>query len=740
MEYAWIVRLFAWISAGLLGMISRELSGLDSGFDYPFLLAFLFTLYFQVIIGKKHHIKRYFLLPFGMILAGLGIGYGLRAVFAIRTVDWTVNTVAWFPAYLSGITALVPSYSFGILSALIFFFCGITVLLLHKRQYLILLVFQTVMLLSQWFLYPERIRGPALWGFCFMALFLLLENVRKNRLERDRHTYHDGTVYLQWMLPLCLLISLTAVMVPAKPRPIVWPWLDNILFPHSDKQVTEMDPFSLATAGYGQGEGLGGIADPNDTVVLQIQSKRPVYLKALTRDSYTDKGWENTDMTAYTLFSPDSSVSLDRKIWDNSTMSLQDDKLDSLSIRYTFNIRFQGIRTKNIFYPIVLNEVKAGRNILWADSGGGIRMLFLRSEGFSYQVESDVPNYGDPDFEAVLKKSASGGSDPKDGISDPVRKKYLQLPDKLSENIRILSLDLTESHALQIDKVTAVEEFFKNSFTYTLTPPEPPEGTDALEYFLFEGKSGYCTYYATAMVILLRCAGIPARYAEGYAMPALPSSENTYLVTNQDAHAWPEVYFQSVGWIPFEPTPPMYERLYWAAGGGTSRRSNSQQYDYMEEPLPEEMEMTDILAPDPVRWGRILLSVLITFLILGMTTFFLYRWNGYRRIRYRDEVRRMVPAKCCVSLFLFYLRLLTLAGYPRKPWETVREYALHQDLPKIELLILAHIFDKARYGRGKMDAEDTREMLEAYEPMMAYARSQMGRVRYFLLGHMAGLF
>jgi hypothetical protein len=75
-----------------------------------------------------------------------------------------------------------------------------------------------------------------------------------------------------------------------------------------------------------------------------------------------------------------------------------------------------------------------------------------------------------------------------------------------------------------------------------------------IEWFLFEGKQGYCNYYATAEVLMLRSVGIPARLAVGYARGDKSRDGLVYTVRNENAHAWPEVYFVGYGWVEFEPT------------------------------------------------------------------------------------------------------------------------------------------------------------------------------------------
>ena len=102
-------------------------------------------------------------------------------------------------------------------------------------------------------------------------------------------------------------------------------------------------------------------------------------------------------------------------------------------------------------------------------------------------------------------------------------------------------------------KATAFESYLRSSFTYSTHVPEVPQGRDWVDYFLFDSQQGYCDYFATAMTVLLRVEGVPARVASGFA-PGDPEGDGTYTVRENHAHSWVEVYFPRYGWIIFEPS------------------------------------------------------------------------------------------------------------------------------------------------------------------------------------------
>lgn len=135
-----------------------------------------------------------------------------------------------------------------------------------------------------------------------------------------------------------------------------------------------------------------------------------------------------------------------------------------------------------------------------------------------------------------------------------VTDKYLQLPADFSPRIRALALEITAAFDNPYDKAAAITKYLRSEIKYAPSVSFPEGTVDKLEYFLFEGKQGFCNYYASAEVLMLRSAGVPVRLAAGFAQGE-PNLQNTfYIVRERDTHAWPEVYFPGYGWIEFEPT------------------------------------------------------------------------------------------------------------------------------------------------------------------------------------------
>ncbi|WP_033346117.1 transglutaminaseTgpA domain-containing protein [Catenuloplanes japonicus] len=139
-----------------------------------------------------------------------------------------------------------------------------------------------------------------------------------------------------------------------------------------------------------------------------------------------------------------------------------------------------------------------------------------------------------------------------------IRQQYTQLPElteqQQAEVTRIVTQEINGA-TTQYDKARALYDFFSrdNGFTYSLQTESGSSGSDLLDFL--DNKVGYCQQYATALAWLLREADIPARVAFGFTRGSATGAPNSYAITNQNAHAWTEVYFDGFGWVPFDATP-----------------------------------------------------------------------------------------------------------------------------------------------------------------------------------------
>ncbi|HWQ47202.1 MAG TPA: transglutaminase-like domain-containing protein, partial [Longilinea sp.] len=171
-------------------------------------------------------------------------------------------------------------------------------------------------------------------------------------------------------------------------------------------------------------------------------------------------------------------------------------------------------------------------------------------------IPARVIDRGD-DYQAVgwlvnpsIVEMRSAGSE----YPDWVLERYLQLPTGFSQQVIDLASQITAEAETTYDQVMAVTQYLRSNITYASTIIPAPANEDIIEWFLFEQQHGFCTYYASAEVLMLRSLGIPARLVVGYAEGIVTPDQMVFHVRQLDSHAWPEVFFPNIGWVIFEPT------------------------------------------------------------------------------------------------------------------------------------------------------------------------------------------
>jgi transglutaminase-like putative cysteine protease len=239
-------------------------------------------------------------------------------------------------------------------------------------------------------------------------------------------------------------------------------------------------------------------------------------------------------------------------------------------------------------------------------------------EAAGYQVDSLLPAAG----QVELRRTGRN-------YPNWVSRRYLRLPRAVPARVLSLARDLTATAATPYDQAKAIENYLR-AFPYTLDLPEPPPDRDLADYFLFELQQGYCDYYATAMVVLARAAGLPARLAIGYIGGAYDAGNGHYVVTEAEAHSWVEVYFPEYGWINFEPT------------GGRPALERSSEPDGSNG-LPEAAlpPAAPTVSDELSRWGLGLAGGLVLLVGAGLGGLALDSWR----------LRRASPAQTVTTLY-----------------------------------------------------------------------------------------
>ena len=348
-----------------------------------------------------------------------------------------------------------------------------------------------------------------------------------------------------------------------------------------------------------------GTINPTTTPVLQVNSSVPMYWKARTYGTYTPKGWVSNDTVLKpTDWTPSFSTpepyqerfEVTYQVTPNyESKSLfaggqilsvtEDAQIETYdSPQYIIDLTSRAT-PENLHPQLALAVFNLQRTV--RERGGGVSDSTL-AQGLPRGLElAEVARPGGvvqqvtlaeviPEQPDTLSLRATGTNvkpgetyevtssvslaTPGDlrlaGTNYPIWavQKYTQLPPTLPRRVYNLGSQITAGAPTPYDKAKAIEDYLK-TLTYDLKIEPPPYNADGVDYFLFEQKEGYSEYFGSAMTVLLRTQGIPARLATGYTVGDQVPGEDIYIVTDSHSHAWVEVFFPGHGWIAFEPTP-----------------------------------------------------------------------------------------------------------------------------------------------------------------------------------------
>jgi protein-glutamine gamma-glutamyltransferase len=374
---------------------------------------------------------------------------------------------------------------------------------------------------------------------------------------------------------------------------------------------------------------------PDKTLMMRVRAARPDFWRAQTFDTWDGRTWSISDDRTRPIFG--------RPRHDLPPVPDDVPPPRGDSFVQTFYIERPGPNV--IFGAYALDRVYFADQTVYQLVDGTVRSGVQLDEGAIYTVLSRRPHV----TPATLRATADAARAP-----DAIRRKYTKLP-RVPDRVRSLALQITAPFPSTYDKVIALERWMAANTRYSLNVPPLPRGADAVDQFLFEDRIGFCEQIGSALVVMLRAVGVPARLAVGY----LPGERNPftglYEVRARDAHAWAEVYFPGIGWQGFDPTasvPLSGETGPFAAGSGL--------FTYLSEHLP---------AISPQVW--IAGGVAAAVLMVAVAAFQLLDRSRLRR--------RARPQTWAAGALARLDKAGTAAGRPRRHSETAREYvrALH---------------------------------------------------------------
>ncbi|WP_254838703.1 transglutaminase domain-containing protein [Natronomonas marina] len=280
----------------------------------------------------------------------------------------------------------------------------------------------------------------------------------------------------------------------------------------------------VTAGGYPDRATVGGRLELSDHEAFRVESPEPRRWRLGAYARYTGDGWERNATRPEPLTSPLPTVLNDRT-------------------RPQYEVRVTALRPfEGLISPWRPAFAAAGDNRVLVDRERALTVENRIETGDEYTTFT----YGRISRETAAV--ASDGDYPND-----IEARYTQLPADTPERLGNRTAEITEDAETPFEAAVEVEDWLEDNKEYSLNATHD-RGDDIATQFVFEMEAGYCQYFATTMVAMLRTQGIPARYVTGYG-PGEPVGDDEYLVRGEDAHAWVEVYVADVGWVTFDPTP-----------------------------------------------------------------------------------------------------------------------------------------------------------------------------------------
>lgn len=377
---------------------------------------------------------------------------------------------------------------------------------------------------------------------------------------------------------------------------------------------------------------------------------------------------------------------------------------------------------------------------------------------------------------------------------DKVYDRYLNVPDDIKDIINGLMGNVNVSTYEQKEYyIKYVKDYLSQNYAYDLIPGSVPEGKDFVEYFLLESKEGYCTYFATAATLMYRCAGIPARYVEGYVVTedlikkgtlsqthvsrrtdngktyAVVSTASVVEVQDNAAHAWVEVYMDGYGWVPVEVTP----------GGGNNNEVDQNTFQEIPqntetmqtEPVTEaETDSTDfgadvkeesemqqdseihdnkeeqVNAAKTLFRNNLFLQVLVWTTVIIVLLFILIFARYFAVTEYRSVKRRNINLKKCTPKQLAILvaeeygyleNIIAFAGYQRADGLEYEAYAgyLSEISPVFSDNNIKEVIElvlKCRFSKSGISEAEFRSLRQSVGKIRDGIYNRLGAGRKFL--------
>ena len=405
------------------------------------------------------------------------------------------------------------------------------------------------------------------------------------------------------LVPSVLAVAVALMLLPG--GRVTWKPLEDAgnrvrsVFEQYFNFTHERIAFSISEKGYDHGGEvngdtvamLGGPAQPDEAPVMRVEADGPVLLRGTIRTTYTGYSWVDLEPKNRYLYYDLTHRAVRDRVFD-ADASAKDGAFHSLEA----GVEMLDDGTSTLFVPGRLQRFSMDlANAVYYNSAGELFLAREVQAGDAYSLRALVPVYGEALRQAVVR-----GESANDDRYAGILAAHSALPTGIEDGLYALTVGITSDAQSAYERAEAIANYLRQNLRYRLDVDYPPTGRDFVSWFVLDYRAGYCSSFASAMAVMGRIAGLPTRYVEGYL--ARPGEEGDAVLTGRDAHAWAEVYFRGVGWVPFDATngaagfgdaPGNGD----AGGDGEPEGGLGGEDDSEAPPLPDETAEPDATPP-----------------------------------------------------------------------------------------------------------------------------------------------
>lgn len=588
-------------------------------------------------------------------------------------------------------------------------------------------------------------------GVALIVVYAAVCVSERIRLNWQKVKAEDKRGYIMWLAPFFLVYLLVLCSIPPKEDPYDWGFIrrayghirEKVVVWFEDANRNGREDFGSFLTGFSEEVEVGGNIKKDNRELMTVQGSGSLvtnlYLSGKAYDTFTGREWKQ-----------------------KGTEDFKEHPLDALELIYAVNrfdeqwmfnyvldsritLEYGHFDTGYLFAPLKTTYVKDTEyQIKGRDFTFGVQKGYGTTYGFLfYQINQKTPEFvklihtslpEDEDvWETVVSRFAPDGM--KDLSLEDLYKYRQDMQEtyfdevELSPQVEAYLQEITKDCATPYERLQAIEKEL-SGFVYNTNPGKLPQGVrseeEFLDYFLLESKQGYCTYFATTFVLLARAEGFPARYVEGFCVPVNQSKE--MRVTSGMAHAWPEVYIEGIGWLPFEPTPG-YANLRYLGWQVRKPQIDFEDHAVKNPPTPAPLPALEEEEPEKEKKEGIkgwitLLKVIGIIVPVCMLLLFL------EKLRQKRIYKQMSCEQKFVAEVKRNLWILAKAGYKREDFETLAELRqrISKELPELfetkEDWNFLTEYEQYLYGEEKVSEELLKDTIAKKEEILLWLKTE----------------